>query len=117
YNNKNMVAIVENGVSWKGRDYSANLQGWWDLKLARGLNWYSKVAIVSDFDKESDWRPQVPLYNYHTGTFSTDLDVGGTGLGATRRENRYTNVFSYLKYEGALNNVHNIGAQIGYSQE
>ena len=117
YNNKNMLAIVENGVSWKGRDYSLNLQGWLDLKLAKGLNWYSKAAIVGDFDRESDWRPQVPLYNYHTGNFSTDLDVGGLGLGVTRRENRYTNVFSYLNYENTVSDAHNIGVQAGYSQE
>lgn len=117
YNNKNLLAVVENGVLWKNRDYAVNLQGWLDVQLAKGLSWYSKAAIVGDFDRESDWRPVVPLYNYHTGDFSTDLDVGGKGLGMTRRENRYTNVFSYLKYEDSYAGIHNVGAQVGYSQE
>ncbi|MFD1771199.1 SusC/RagA family TonB-linked outer membrane protein [Sphingobacterium suaedae] len=117
YNNKNLLAIVENGVFWQNRDYAVNLQGWLDVQLTKGLNWYSKAAIVGDFDKESDWRPLVPLYNYHTGEYATDLDVGGKGLGATRRENRYTNVFSYLKYMHSFAGIHNVEAQVGYSQE
>ncbi|MEN5232795.1 TonB-dependent receptor [Sphingobacterium faecium] len=117
YNNKNLLAIVDNDVLWKNRDYSLNFQGWFDIKLTKGLNWYSKAALVGDFDNESDWRPVVPLYNYHTGEFATDLDVGGKGLGNTRRENRYTNVFSYLKYENIFADVHNLEVQAGYSQE
>ncbi|WDF67017.1 TonB-dependent receptor [Sphingobacterium oryzagri] len=117
YNNKNLLAIVDNEVFWKNRDYSVNLQGWMDVKLAKGFSWYTKAAIVGDFDSESDWRPLVPLYNFHTGELATDLDVGTKGLGKTRRENRYTNVFSYLKYENTFADNHNLGLQAGYSQE
>lgn len=115
--NKNTVALVENEVFYKNRDYSINLQGWMDVQLVKGLNWYSKAAIVSDFDKESDWQPDVSVYNYHTGERMSNLDVGGKGLTNTRKENRYINIFSYLKYDKTFAEHHNLGLQIGYSQE
>jgi TonB-linked SusC/RagA family outer membrane protein len=117
YNNKNMLAIVENEVLWKNRDYSVNLQGWLDVQLSKKLNWYSKAAIVVDLDKSKDWRPVVPLYNYQTGNFATDLDVGGKGLGVNNSENRYTNLFTYLKYDDVFAGSHNVSLQAGFSQE
>ena len=116
-NNKNPVAIVENGVLNRLIDHSVNAQVWTDFQLAKGLRWYSKGAIIGDFDKSKDWRPVVPLYNYHTGDFMTDLDVGGRGLNINTTQNIYTNLFSYLNYERSLNEQHNFNLQVGYSQE
>ncbi|MFD2743141.1 SusC/RagA family TonB-linked outer membrane protein [Sphingobacterium populi] len=116
-NNKNMLAIIDNEVFYKNRDYSVNIQGWFDAKIAKNINWYGKAAIVGDFDNESDWRPTVPLYNFQSGEFATNLDVGELGLQKRRRENRYTNLFSYLRYEDRFNDVHTLAAQVGYSYE
>src|SRR5690606_18137110 len=98
-------------------DYNANLQGWVDINITPNLNWYSKAAIVGDFTKWKDWQPVVPLYNYRTGDFATNLDVGGLGLAVQNEQNIYTNVFSYLKYEDEIFAGHNLTAQVGYSQE
>ncbi len=117
YNNKNPVAIVENDVLRNTTDYNANVQGWIDIKFANSLNWYTKAAIVGDFVNWRDWRPSVPLYNYHTGEFMSDLDVGGQGLIDQDEQNVYTNLFSYLKYENELGDGHNFNAQLGFSQE
>lgn len=117
YNNKNPLAIVENEVLRNTTDYSANVQGWIDLNLAENFNWYTKAAIVGDFENWKDWRPSVPLFNYHTGDYMSDLDVGGLGLISQDEQNVYTNLFSYLKYEGALAEGHNLMAQLGFSQE
>src|SRR5690606_34858157 len=116
-NNKNPVAIVENGVLNRLIDHSVNAQVWTDFQLAKGVRWYSKGAIIGDFDMSKDWRPVVPLYNYHTGEFMTDLDVGGRGLNINTTQNVYTNLFSYLNYERSINEQHNFNLQLGYSQE
>lgn len=117
YNNKNPVAIVENDVLRNTIDYNANVQGWIDIQFSNSLNWYTKAAIVGDFVNWKDWRPSVPLYNYHTGEFMSDLDVGGQGLIDQDEQNVYTNLFSYLKYEDELGEGHNLNVQLGFSQE
>ena len=116
-NNKNPLAIVENEVLRSIVDYSVNVQGWADVNFTKTLNWYSKVAIVGDFEKWKDWRPSVPLYNYRTGEYATDLDVGGRGLEVNNGQNIFTNVFSYLKFEDKIGEAHNLTAQVGYSEE
>ncbi|MFC4873033.1 SusC/RagA family TonB-linked outer membrane protein [Negadavirga shengliensis] len=116
-NNKNPVAIVENEVLNTLRDYSINAQAWTEFTLTEGLTWYTKAAIVGDFERSKDWRPEVPLYNYLNGEFMTDLDVGGRGLNVYNAHNLYTNLFSYFQYEKALAGNHNLNVQVGYSQE
>ncbi len=117
YNNKNPVAIQENDVLRKTIDYTVNVQGWADVNFTESLNWYTKAAIVGSFDKWKDWRPSVPLYNYRTGEYATDLDVGGTGLIVQDEQNIYTNIFSYLRFQKELGAGHMLNAQVGYSQE
>ncbi|NKI25457.1 TonB-dependent receptor [Arenibacter sp. 6A1] len=116
-NNKNPLAIVENEVLRTITDYSVNLQGWADINLTKSVNWYSKAAIVGDFEKWKDWRPSVPLYNYRTGEFATDLDVGGRGLQVNNGQNIFTNIFTYLKFEDEISEGHSLTAQVGYSEE
>ena len=115
--NKNMVAIVENGVLRKNTNYDVNSQLWTDIKLFKGLNWYTKMAITYAQEGEKDWRPDVPQYNFHTGERTGLLDVGGQGLRVSEYRNFYTNFFSYLKYNTTLGDSHSISVQAGYSQE
>ncbi len=116
-NNKNPIAIVENEVLNIQRDYSINAQAWTEISFTEELTWYTKAAIVGDFIRTRDWRPEVPLYNYRTGEFMTDLDVGGRGLNITNNHNLYTNLFSYLNYSKLFNEQHQLNVQVGYSQE
>ncbi|MFD2789055.1 TonB-dependent receptor P3 [Arenibacter antarcticus] len=116
-NNKNPLALVENEALRTIIDYSVNVQGWADVNLTKSINWYSKAAIVGDFEKWKDWRPAVPLYNYRTGEFATDLDVGGRGLQVNNSQNIFTNIFTYLKFEDEVVDGHNLTAQVGYSEE
>ncbi|MDR0845551.1 MAG: TonB-dependent receptor [Tannerella sp.] len=117
YHNKNQVAIVDNNVTNNSVNYDASAQLWLEMNLCKGLTWYTKGAVNFTDNTAKDWRPVVPLYNFHTGTYATDLDVGTTGLNVTNQRTFYTNLFSYLKYETTLNGGHHIGAQAGYSQE
>lgn len=116
-NNKNPVAIVENKALRSTIDYTINAQGWMDINFTDNLNWYTKAAIVANFEKWKDWRPQVPLYNFKNGEFATNLDVGGSGLTENDGQNIYTNLFSYLKFEETFADKHHLTAQVGYSQE
>lgn len=116
-NNKNMVGIVENDVMKKTTSYDVSAQLWADITLAKGLSWYSKMAVNLGDVSYKDWRPVVNQYNYHTGEFSRLLDVGGEGLTANNSRNYYTNFFTYLKYDTTFNDNHSISIQAGYSQE
>ncbi len=115
--NKNMVAIVENDVFKKTTDYNISSQIWADIKLAKGLSWYSKFAVNLEDISFKDWRPIVNTYDYHTGDFARTLDVGGEGLIAQNSREFYTNFFTHLKYDFTMSDMHNIGLQVGYSQE
>ncbi|GGZ12980.1 SusC/RagA family TonB-linked outer membrane protein [Echinicola pacifica] len=116
-NNKNPVAIVENGVLNKLVDHAINAQLWTEIELVDGLTWYTKAAVIGDLNRSKDWRPQVPLYNFLTGDFMTDLDVGGKGLNVNSNENIYTNLFSHFAYEKSIADKHHLNVQVGYSQE
>lgn len=115
--NKNMVAIVENDVMRTTTNYDVSSQLWADIKLAKGVSWYSKMAVNLGDVSYKDWRPIVNLYNYHTGDFARTLDVGGEGLIANNSREYYTNFFTYLKYDFDFNETHNFGLQAGYNQE
>ncbi len=116
-NNKNPIAIVENEVFNTHRDYNINAQAWAEVNFTDELTWYTKGAIVGDFVRTRDWRPDVPLYNYRTSEFMTDLDVGGRGLNISSSQNLYTNLFSYLNYAKSFRDKHQMNLQVGYSQE
>ena len=115
--NKNMVAIVENDVMRTTTNYDVSSQLWADIKLAKGLSWYSKMAVNLGDVSYKDWRPIVNLYDYHSGNFARTLDVGGEGLISHNNRNYYTNFFTYLKYDFNIDQAHNFGLQAGYSQE
>lgn len=115
--NKNMAAIVANDALRKTVDYNFSSQLWADIKLMKGLSWYTKMAINFDDVSYKDWRPIVNTYNFHTGEQVSTLDVGGEGLISNNSRTYYTNLFSYLKYDASFNEFHNIGLQVGYSQE
>jgi TonB-linked SusC/RagA family outer membrane protein len=117
YHNKNQVAIVENQVTNNSVNYDASAQLWLEMELLKGLTWYTKGAVNFTDNTAKDWRPVVPLYNFHTGEFATNLDVGTTGLVVTNQRTFYTNLYSYLKYDATLAGNHHIGVQAGYSQE
>ncbi len=116
-NNKNPMAIIENNVDRNTDDYVIGAQGWIDIQLCKGLKWYTKGAINLDFSKYSDFRPQVPLYNFRTNEFMTYLDVGGDGLIVQDDQTVYTSLYTYLNYEKNWEKSHHFNIQGGYSVE
>ena len=69
-------------------------------------------------EREKEWRPLVKLYNYHSGEYMNELDVGAKGLNSNDYHTFYTYLYSYLKYDVSTKDQnHNFGLQLGYSQE
>lgn len=116
-NNKNPIAIIENEVNRNTDDYTISAQGWVDIQLLKSLNWYTKAAFNLDISKYDDFRPQIPLYNFHTGEFMTDLDVGGSGLIVQDDQTVYKNLYTYLNFNEEFGNGHHVNLQAGYSAE
>jgi len=117
YNNKNPMVIYKEGVSAKVKNYSFAPQGWVEITPFRNFTWYTKAAVNIDFENNRNFRPQVPLYNYHTGQYMTLCDVGGAGLTETESRNIYLNLFSHVSYEHLFNDAHQMRLQIGYNVE
>ncbi|MDR8393798.1 TonB-dependent receptor [Aliifodinibius sp. S!AR15-10] len=117
YNNKNTVAIVENEVFSNITNYTVNSQLWVNIDFSDKLTWYTKGAVNADFDENKTFRPEVQLYNYHTGEPMSFLDVGGRGLTVNDNRNIFTNLYSYFNYTDTYGQFHNFHAQVGYSQE
>lgn len=118
YMNKNMGLVFEENLHRNTNiNTDVNAQLWLDIRLAKGLSWYTKGAVRQINTRNEYWRGNLrPVYNYHTGEF-----VENQGdLGYTVDENRtfYTNLYTYLKYEfSILDKNHNFSLMAGYSQE
>lgn len=117
--NKNMVAIIGENAMKRWRNFDINAQMWLEVKLLKGLTWYTKGAARLNSSKSKDWRgSSTPTYNYHTGEQSGTIDKGGSGLTVSDSRVFYTNLYTYLRYDLSLmNKAHNISAIIGYNQE
>ena len=117
-NNKNVIALVGNDALLKNTNYDVNAQAWLTIDLVKGLSWHTKGAVRLIAEREKEWRPLVDLYNYHTGEFMNNLDVGAKGLNSNDYHTFYTYLYSYLKYDFQTSDrCHNFNFQLGYSQE
>ena len=115
-NNKNPMAIIGNKVFANTDDYAISTQGWLEVQFLKNFKWYTKAAMNLDLSKFSDYRPIVPLYDYRTGEYKTNLDVGGQGLVVQDSQNVYKNMYSYLSFDKTFGD-HKVFAQAGYSME
>lgn len=120
--NKNMLAMNAYGIKTTNKTYDMNGQFYLELTPLKGLKWHTKLAARMYDDKMKDWSGvKVPLYNYHTGDFVRNMDLGGgfiPGLAAQDNQTIYTNLYSFLEYMVPFKNTaHNLKAMLGYNQE
>lgn len=117
--NKNMPAILGTNTLRYDDNYDINGQLWLDIKLAKGLNWYTKGAARLQSQKYRIWGgSDVPVYNYHTGQQAGYLDRGSNGYEEKDTRVFYTNLYTYLKYDFSLSEQsHRFNLMAGYSQE
>ena len=117
--NKNMPAIIASNTSKKFQNFDVNAQLWLEVKLAKGLTWFTKGAARLESNKSKEWGgSDEAVYNYHTGEQSGFLDKGSNGLTVEDQRRFYTNLYSYLKYDFTTpNGSHNFNLMVGYNQE
>uniref|UniRef100_A0AB33JAC4 TonB-dependent receptor n=2 Tax=unclassified Prevotella TaxID=2638335 RepID=A0AB33JAC4_9BACT len=117
--NKNMAAIMDAGVKRTQRNFDLNSQIWVQVDLLKGLSWYTKGAVRLLDTKQKVFVSGVfPIYDYHTGVANGSLDTGTQGLSVDDGRRFYKNLYSYLKYDFALNNnAHRFSAMLGYNRE
>lgn len=117
--NKNMPAILGENALKRYQNYDINAQIWMDVTLAKGLHWYTKGAARLQALRTKDWQGgATPVYDYHTGEVTGELDKGGLGLTVEDSKRFYSNLYTYLKYDVSTSNKsHNFSLMAGYSQE
>ena len=115
--NKNMPAMLAHNIAKRDQNCDINAQLWTDVKLLKGLHWYTKGAIRLQFGKAKDWNGQTfKLYNYHTRKSVATSDA--VGLNVLDSRNLYANLHTYLKYDASIKGQrHQLGILAGYSQE
>ncbi|TWI95261.1 TonB-linked SusC/RagA family outer membrane protein [Mucilaginibacter frigoritolerans] len=115
YNNKNPVAVLDDGLYHDTKDYVANIQGWANVTFNKDFSWYTKAAFNGEFDNYKNFVQNIPEYYYQTGQLGTTLDLG-QGLTVQDEHTIYSNLFSYLKYNHSFGS-HTVSAQAGWSIE
>ncbi len=117
--NKNMPAIIAEGIMAPQKSYEVNSNIWTDIKFLDYFTWHTKAAARLFSTKTSDWRgAPTPVYNYHTGESNATLDKGGTGYSVTENRTFSTTLYSTLTFDwSSANQLHNVMAMAGYSQE
>ncbi|MDB5246085.1 MAG: TonB-dependent receptor plug [Segetibacter sp.] len=101
FHNKNTVAIA---ATARRSDRSYFLQNNLSLsvKLLNNLTWDTRGGFTYNFSKFKDFRPVVPVYDWFTGAYASNLDVGGRGLIVGDANNINPIAYSQLTYEGKL---------------
>ncbi len=117
--NKNMPAIIAEGIMAPQKSYDVNSNIWTDIKFLNYFTWHTKAAARLYSHRQSDWRgAPTPVYNYHSGKQAATLDKGGTGFRADERRDLSTTLYSTLTFDwSSPNRFHNVTALAGYSQE
>jgi len=98
-------------------DFVLNTQLWADLKIAKGLNWYTKGAVNLYSSRNKTFSTTVPVYSYLDPDNATlSSNIPGNGLEQSMDQTLYKNIYSYLNYEKTFGE-HLAGLQAGFSQE
>lgn len=116
-NNKNPYANAREALANK-RGYDVSAQAWLTINFTDYLTWHTKGAVNGTFNKEKTFRPLIPQYNWHTGDFSTNLNVGGTtkSLKVKDENDMQTTLYSHLTFDKSFGN-HSLKVLAGYNQE
>jgi len=115
YNNKNPVAVLNDGLYNDVNDYVTDIQGWLNVNFTKDLSWYTKAAFNGTFTHYKTFGENIQEYYYTTDQPGEIYDVN-QGLESQDYTTFYSNIFSYLKYQHSFGN-HNLMIQGGWSLE
>lgn len=89
-----------------------------DWEIMKNLFFENKVGVNYLFSDENDAKPTVPQYDYSTGNFVSNLDVGTPhGVSISNTKNTHTVIYNQLRYENQLNEDHRVEALVGRQQD
>lgn len=116
-NNKNPYANAKEALS-NTRGYDVSAQAWVDIKFTDYLTWHTKGAVNGTFKKGKSFYPLIPQYNWHTGDFSTNLNVAGTNKSLTVKDENdmLVTLYSHLTFDKRFGD-HSLKVLAGYNQE
>jgi len=98
-------------------DYALTAQIWTDIKLLKGLHWFTKGAVNVYANRYKEFSQTVPLFAYlDADNESLTSNIPGSGLTSRMDQTIYKNLYSYLEYEKRILQ-HHFSVQAGYSQE
>ena len=114
--------MIANGINATNRTTDMNGQFFIEISPVKGLVWHTKIAGSLFNCTSKDWSgTSVPLYNYQTGEFARNMDLGGgqiPGYAQSQTNDIYTNLYSYLEYTVPFKTTdHFLKAMVGYNQE
>lgn len=116
---KNAYAISNSPNALTYDNYlSLNANAFVEVKLLKGLTWYTKIGAdirQSDFKNR---RPILKMYSYRSGEFQGNMDAIGSEQLIHRIGNiQHYTTFSHLNYKKTISDDHNFSLMIGASQE
>lgn len=89
-----------------------------DWEIIKNLYFENKVGVNYLFSDENDAKPTVPQYDYSTGNFVSNLDVGTPhGVAISNTKNTHTVVYNQLRYVNQLTEDHRVEALAGRQQD
>ena len=101
--NKNAFAVAKY-VQAIENPYNVIANLYLKVKPVKGLVWETRGGINYFSSKTNDFRPIVPTYDWFSGAFSANLDVGQAGLTITDNNSINPIVYSQLTYNKELGN-------------
>ncbi|MDR1982139.1 MAG: SusC/RagA family TonB-linked outer membrane protein [Tannerellaceae bacterium] len=113
---RNPAAILAQGSKTMS-NYSARPQVYANVKLAEGLNWYTKGAADFDYNFTKNHEHAVDCYYFNDGSWAHNGSVWNLGVRDNMNTNFLTTLYSTLNYQKTFNETHNLNVLAGYNQE
>lgn len=101
--NKNAFAVAKY-VRAVDNPYNVIANLYLRIKPVKGLVWETRGGINYFSQKTNDFRPIVPVYNWYTGDYQANLDVGAAGLTITDNNTINPIVYSQFTYNKDIGN-------------
>jgi TonB-linked SusC/RagA family outer membrane protein len=114
--NKNPVAIVDEDIRIRAKDYYAQGNLSLDVDIIDGLRWENRAGMNYDAYKYSDFRPVIQTYYFNDMSSAGLLDDGSPGFTTGNKSYIYTVLYSQFTYKKKFG-VHNVSALAGFQEE
>ncbi|MBC8005991.1 MAG: TonB-dependent receptor [Verrucomicrobia bacterium] len=101
--NKNPFAVAKH-VRAHDQPYNILANLYLRIKPLQGLVWETRGGVNYFSQKTNDFRPIIPMYNWYTGAYAGNLDVGLAGLNIIDNNTINPVVYSQLTYNKEIGN-------------